>query len=165
MTKQNAAEDRGLHAVTRVRQVRERDSRLGLMQALETARQREVTAEAKRERLAATPPFECGGTAGFVAERAALAAMATEVRVAVDEAAASRNVSDEARRRWQQDRTRLRAVELLLERRADRRRAEAERRESHELDDVAGRLWLRRQRATDDPVAGDSGPVTAGGVR
>jgi flagellar export protein FliJ len=59
--------------------------------------------------------------------------------------AAARTVSASAREHWQRDKTRLSAVELLLERRAEERRAERARREARELDDVVAQRWLRRR--------------------
>lgn len=147
----SGAHDPGLHAVARVREVRERDSRLGLQQALTLTQERERAAAAAQHDLTARAAFTHGPTPTYLASRHALAAMAARAQELAGLAAASRTSTEEARRRWQQDRTRLRAVESLLERRAEERRVEADRRESRELDDVAGRLWLRgraRQGAT-----------------
>jgi flagellar export protein FliJ len=49
----------------------------------------------------------------------------------------SRTVAEAALARWQSDRARLEAVELLLDRRATERRAVAARAEARELDDLA----------------------------
>ena len=150
----SAPQDTGLRAVARVRGVREQDSRLGLRQAMAVTAQREAEAEQAGRRLDAAPAFVQGTAAQFHAQRAALAALASQVRRTREAAEASRTSTDEARRRWQHDRTRLRAVEMLLERRAEARRAEATRREVHELDDIASRLWLRRHTG---PYAGPEG--------
>jgi hypothetical protein len=56
----SASADRGLVAVRRVREARERDSRAGLEQALAETRQRAATAEVSRARLAAAPTFGSG---------------------------------------------------------------------------------------------------------
>ena len=83
----------------------------------------------------------------FVAMRYALASLreATHrARQAVDTASV---MTASAQSHWQDDHTRLSAVEGLLERRADERRTERDVEVAKELDDVAGRLWLRRSRA------------------
>jgi len=154
----SAPQDPGLRAVARVRGVREQDSRLGLRQAVALTAQREAEAAQARQRLDRAPAFEQGSSAQFHAQRTALAALAAQARRTREAAEASRATTDEARRRWQHDRSRLRAVESLLERRAEARRAEATRRENHELDDVAARLWLRRRRGQHSagPYGGDA---------
>jgi flagellar export protein FliJ len=145
----SANNDPGLRAVARVRDVRERDSRLGLQQAIAVTAQREAEAAQAQQRLKHAPAFTQGSSADFHAQRAALAALAAQVRRSRELAEASRGSTDEARRRWQRDRSRLRAVERLLERRGEARRAEAVRQEIHELDDIAARLWLRRHTGPD----------------
>ncbi len=55
-------------------------------------------------------------------------------------------VTESAREHWQSDKTRLNAVEMLLDRRAAERAAAADRVEAKELDDIGARLWLRRRR-------------------
>lgn len=150
--------DPGLGAVARVRGVRERDSRIGLQQAIRVTAQREADAVQAQAQLDGAAPFVQGTSAQFHAQRAALAALAAQVQRSLDLAAASRATTDEARRRWQHDRTRLRAVESLLDRRAEARRAEATRKDNAELDDIAGRLWLRQRSAaeTGAPAGGDA---------
>lgn len=61
-------------------------------------------------------------------------------------AATAQVVSDEARSRWGADKARLTAVEHLLERRAARRRTEAERAAAREADDLAAQRWMRGPR-------------------
>lgn len=139
--------DRGLRAVERVREVRERDSRLGLQQA-----RREQEAHAGRlaeleEITRQHGSFVSGDMGAFVALRTQLVGLreaTTHARAELDTATL---VATSAQEHWQGDHTRLSAVESLLERRADERRAEALQAEARELDDVAGRLWLRRHRA------------------
>ncbi len=150
----SAPHDTGLRAVARVRGVREHDSRLGLQQALTLTARREADADAAQSRLDQAPLFGVGTSADFHAQRTAVAALAAQARRTRELAQASRNSTGEARRRWQHDRSRLRAVEALLERRAQARRVEAVRRENHELDDVAARLWLRRRGSV--PQGGDA---------
>ena len=53
-------------------------------------------------------------------------------------------ITESAREHWQRDKTRLSAVELLLERRARRAARRAARREARELDDIAGQRWQRQ---------------------
>ena len=59
--------------------------------------------------------------------------------------ASGRIVDEAARDHWQSDKTRLNAVQMLLERRAALREAEAEHARAKELDDIGTRLWLRRR--------------------
>jgi flagellar protein FliJ len=157
----NGTHDPGLRAVARVRGVRERDSRIGLQQAIVATEQREDEAAAAQDRLQREPAFVRGTTADFHLQRTALAALAVQARRSLELAEASRANTEEARRRWRSDRSRQRAVESLLERRAEARRHEATRRENHELDDIAARMWLRRRlnHGTDntDPNPGPSG--------
>ena len=64
---------------------------------------------------------------------------------AEDAAASSVRIADEASSRWQHDRTEVRVVDLLLDRRAAVRAAERTRREAADLDDLAAVGWLRRR--------------------
>jgi flagellar protein FliJ len=139
----SARHDPGLRAVARVRDVRERDSRLGLQQALREQRVLQVRLDGLHEQMQAQATFDRGDVRAFVAARLAiesLRAAATELRQEVDTAAV---LTATARAHWLHDKTRLSAVEGLLERRADERRAEAATKQAHELDDIAGQLWLR----------------------
>jgi len=130
--------DRGLRAVARVREVRERDSRAGLLQALSNVRSRE-TELAERAQALATASSRSYGTLGeFVVGRQFLEATAQGVVEAQRRLAASTTVATEARGRWQADKTRARAIEHLLEVRAERARAEALRAEARETDDIVG---------------------------
>ena len=143
MTARVHPDDRGLAAVARVRGVRETDSRIGL--------QRMLMEEAEvRSRLTALETSVADAdlpatltTGELVARRTALAGAGVligETRAAVDTAEV---VSAEARARWATDRSRLAAVEHLLERRAARRRTDAERRAAREADDLAAQRWQR----------------------
>lgn len=144
MSGRKHAADRGLVAVARVREVRERDSRLGLQHAQSLARQREREAAQLQSALDQAPAFTEGSSGQFVVARQLLASMAVRAQRAADHARSCRMVADEARVHWQADKTRLRAVEYLLDKRAEARRSEAARKEARELDDVAGQLWIRR---------------------
>jgi len=142
--------DAGMHAVARVRAMREQDSRIGLQQALREHRVHESRTADLRHRVENAGTFAAGSAASFLALRASLDALGQVLLAAEEETAASRVISEAAYSRWQQDKTRLSAVEVLLERRAAERRAEASRREARELDEVAGQLWQRRETAKEE---------------
>ncbi|WP_122818411.1 flagellar FliJ family protein [Nocardioides pantholopis] len=154
----SARHDRGLRAVARVREVRERDSRIGLQGALGEQREREAAADRLADGLAAQAG-ESGGSGGsggslvdgatYLAQRTMLQALAGAVSAARSEAESAAVLSAAATAHWQADHARLSAVEGLLESRADQRRAEAARHEAKEQDDAAGRQWLRRTREGD----------------
>lgn len=134
--------DRGMRAVERVRAVRERDSRIGLQQAL---RER----EAHRARvqhlvgLLEDGSWQAGDTPAFTAARHAMLAVGDAIEAATEELAAAQRIADTAQAHWTSDKVRLSAVESLLARRAETRRAERSHREAVELDDIAGQLWAR----------------------
>lgn len=136
-------EERALRAVARVRGVRERDSRLGLGHALRAVQDRAADLDRRERALQSVPLFSAGPAGAFFAERRALAAMATEAAEAAQRLEAGRTVAAEAMGRWQDDRARLRSVELLAERRAERLRDERRRVERRESDEVAAGTWLR----------------------
>jgi flagellar export protein FliJ len=140
-------QDRGLAAVRRVRAAREDDSRIGLQRALAESRRRAEEADRLRTGLEAAPAFAAGSVLDFHRHSQRLTALAEATRAAGDAAATSARVADEAAGRWQHDRTEVRAVDLLLQRRAEVRAAERDRRETHELDDLAAVGWLRRRAA------------------
>lgn len=136
--------DAGMRAVARVRGVREQDSRLGLQQALREQRAAEARVAHLRSALVAAGGFAQGDTTAYVALRTRLQSIGDALSTARAEAEGSRTIAESAQAHWQHHRTRLEAVEQLLERRADERRREAARAEARELDDIAGRLWQRR---------------------
>lgn len=138
--------DEGLQAVARVREMREQDSRHGLRLALQEQRRREEDARRYLDRIEQAPSFVTGSTADFQAGRAALASLSSALTTAQQQIAAGRVVTESAREHWQSDKTRLNAVEMLLERRAAERAAAADRAEAKELDDIGARLWLRRRK-------------------
>lgn len=139
-------DDAGLHAVARVRGVREQDSRSGLQQAnRELASAEAAVTDLEASLTSAAAQGHDGEADGWVAARAALAALGSRISAARTSAAMSRTVAEAALARWQSDRSRLEAVELLLARRADARRAEADRAEARELDDLAAQQHLRRR--------------------
>ena len=139
--------DRGLRAVARVRAVREQDSRLGLLHAdrehraaVVRAEELELLVRAHAGPLADGASVPAGEWAG---RRAVLGSVAAAARRTQREAEAAAVVRTAAQEHWQQDRSRLRAVEVLLERRAAERRAEAAKAEAALLDDLGGQRWLR----------------------
>lgn len=140
-----AVHDRGLRAVRRVRAVRERDSKVGLQQALGAARDREAEAAAMAERLTGLPAFGAGSGADFGVHAAHVTGLAAEHRRRVAAAEQSRRVADEAARRWVQDRQALEVVDQLLERRTRQRREEQDRAGARDLDELAGQRWLAQQ--------------------
>jgi flagellar protein FliJ len=143
-------EDRGLRAVARVREVRERDSRIGLVHAIEEHRVKQVEAEQLDEVVEAhTAAISADGrtVSQWAAQRSGLVAIASAARRAFDQADAAWVLRTSAQEHWQRDRTRLRAVEHLLELREDARRRETARAVARELDDIGGQLWLRTQGA------------------
>jgi flagellar FliJ protein len=132
-------DDRALAAVRRVRELREQDSRVGLAQAVTAVRDREAALGALRTALAEAAERPAATGDELVILRGALATMAGVVREAEVRLDASRTVATEAHHRWQADRTRVRAIDLLLERRAAARAETADRAETRELDDVVAR--------------------------
>ena len=138
MSGADAGRDRGLRAVARVREVRERDSRAGLMQALANVRTREAELAERQQALtdASTRSFESLGE--YAVARQFLDATATAVTDAQRRLTASATVATEARNHWQADKTRVRAIERVLQLRAERARAAALRAEAREIDDIVG---------------------------
>jgi flagellar export protein FliJ len=137
--------DRGLGGVARVRGVREQSSRVELQAALDTHAAELAAVEVARTRMRLHPAFTQGPVRDFQAHRATATAMARAHEEQSRRARTALVVVEEARLRWQGDRTRLRAVEMLLDRRAAARRAERARRETAELDDIGAQAWLRRE--------------------
>lgn len=135
--------DAGMRAVARVRGVREQDSRLGLARAAADEREARRRLEAVGAHLAATRDPGTADPAAWVAARRTAAAVAADVTASRAAVASATTLTAVAREHWQRDRTRLAAVELLLERRAETRRAERLRRERVEVDDLVSARWLR----------------------
>jgi flagellar export protein FliJ len=143
-------DDRGLGAVARVRGVRERDSLFGLQRASEEHHAHQVRADQLDETVqqhAASGAPHGQGLPEWAAQRRALMALAGAAHTAHDEVAAAARLKATAHGHWQRDRARLRAVEHLLELRAEARRADLARAEARELDDIGGQSWLRRREA------------------
>lgn len=142
-------EDDGLRAVERVRGVRETDSRIGLRTAWAETRAAQARVDDLRAQLEHASTFNTGSAASFLALRQSLQLLGDVLIAAEDARDASQLISDTAYARWQTDRTRLAAVENLLERRTSARRAEATRKEAVELDDIAAQRWLRARGEAD----------------
>ena len=132
--------DRGMRAVHRVREVRERDSRIGLLHALTAVRDREAHLEELRNALQQAVTRNADTLDDFVVSRHLLAMMALAVGEAEERLASARTVATEAHQRWQADKAGIKAIEHLLEQRAAHRAEEAARAEVREVDDVVGRL-------------------------
>lgn len=148
--------DRGLRAVGRVRAVRERDSRIGLQQALAEREERRTRLAHLEQQLATDPAWEQGDTSSFLAHRTALLGLGEAVTGAREQVEAAGRIAETAHAHWSGDKVRLAAVESLLERRAQARRAERAHREATELDDIAAQGWSRRRAdasPTDTPPA------------
>ncbi|MFL6157587.1 MAG: flagellar export protein FliJ [Marmoricola sp.] len=137
--------DAGLRAVARVRGVRESDSRIGLTTALGEHRAAQARVDELRHRLETASTFVAGSAPEFLALRTSLAALGDVLIAAESARDGSRTVSDAALARWQVDKSRLSAIEMLLERRAADRRTDAARREARELDDLAAQRWSRQR--------------------
>ncbi|GGD21369.1 flagellar FliJ family protein [Nocardioides daphniae] len=149
--------DRGMRAVERVRAVRERDSRIGLQQALTEREQRRARVAALTEQLASSPAWEEGDATSFRARRDAVLAIGAAAGVATDQLGAAQRIADSAQAHWSTDKARLSAVESLLANRAEARRVERAHREAVELDDIAAQLWSRAQASL--PVSTVSSPT------
>jgi hypothetical protein len=134
--------DAGLRAVARVRAIRERDSLLGLQASLAEEQQAHQRVLGLEGRLAGWSAPE-GATSTFLAARAAGMALAVEARLARTAAETAHTFTLASQDHWRRDKTRLSAVERLLERRAAERRAEADRRDARESDELASVRWLR----------------------
>ena len=145
MSSSDGKHDAGMRAVARVRGVREQDSRLGLQQAVAEEHEAGRHLTLLEDRLASAEDSTGADLATFLAVRVGHQALAADIARSRMAVATARTVTASARDHWQRDKTRLSAVELLLERRAEERRAEQARREARDLDDVVAQRWLRRR--------------------
>lgn len=132
-----------LAGVVRVRTIRERDSRIGFATALEEEHRAAAKVTRIEELLAtlAQPPVE--DLAGFAARQHTATALGEALAHARAELASTHRITLAARDRWRSDRSRLAAVESLVERRTAARNEVARRRETRELDAIAEDLWRR----------------------
>ncbi|MDQ2756934.1 MAG: flagellar FliJ family protein [Actinomycetota bacterium] len=136
----------GLNAVARVRSMREQDSLFGLHGALSQARRDRDRLESLDSRL--DPPSEAPSPDGqalasFLEARRAMLAVGAAVVDARGRLDTTESVALAARSRWQHDKTQLDAVSQLMERRNLELRAERQRREARDLDEMAGQRWAR----------------------
>ena len=136
--------DRGLRAVARVREVRERDSRLGLLHALGRVRDHEARVESLGAALDEAASRSFRTITQFTDSRRMLKAMAEALTAAEHDLESSRVVALQAHTRWQSDKAACNAIEHLLDERARARLEEAVRAESREIDDIVSRLHLRQ---------------------
>ena len=143
--------DAGLQAVARVRAIRERDSLLGLQASLAEEQRVLQQVAATESRLASWSSPE-GATSTFLAARASGLALAQEASMARAAAETAHTFTLASQDHWRRDKTRLSAVERLLERRAAERRAENARREARESDELASVRWLRDHTTVGDPA-------------
>jgi hypothetical protein len=131
-----------------VREVRERDSRLGLVRAADEhrvlLRQAEQLAENVRGH-AESIHSDGRPVSDWAARRRELVVLTAEAGRARDGAAAAEVLRTAAEEYWRRDRTRLRAVAHLLELREDERQRAIAAAETRELDDIGGQLWLRNR--------------------
>jgi flagellar protein FliJ len=134
-----------LDVVERVRRVRERDSLSGLQLALrevESSREHLTTIEGRLDELSrhdVSTPEE------FVALRQGLLTLGQAVDAARASLESAHNLATSAQAHWQNDRIRLRTIEMLQERRIDQARAEHARAEAKVQDEDATQLWRRRR--------------------
>ena len=139
-----------LRAVARVRRVREQDSRLGLVQASRELDEARGRLELLQGQLSQGDPLAgrgAGSAAAFVAHRTGLVHLTDHVVQARESVDTAASVAASATAHWQSDRSRLKAIELLQDRRAEERRAELQRAEAAALDEIATQAWARAQRA------------------
>lgn len=137
---------RGVEVLGRVREIRERDSLIGLQRSAVLLAEHERVADEAHQDLQALPAVRAGAAEGFLAHRDRLARAALLVQLRRTSAHDSAVSTDEARRRWQSDRVRLRTIERLLERRGERERAERVRAEIRMLDEVSEQMHRRAHR-------------------
>ena len=134
-----------LDAVERVRRVREQDSLAGLHLALREVESSQQQLTAIETRLADLSSRTVTTPEEFIALRQGLLALGQSVDDARESLEAARNLAVSAQSHWQQDRIRLRTIEMLQERRIAQAQAEHARAQAKIQDEVAGQQW-RRQR-------------------
>jgi flagellar export protein FliJ len=134
-----------LDAVERVRRVREQDSLAGLHLALREVESSQQQLTAIETRLADLSSRTVTTPEEFIALRQGLLALGQSVDDARESLEAARNLAVSAQSHWQQDRIRLRTIEMLQERRIAQAQAEHARAQAKVQDEVAGQQW-RRQR-------------------
>jgi flagellar FliJ protein len=134
-----------LDAVERVRRVREQDSLAGLHLALREVESSQEQLTAIENRLTELSAHTVTTPEEFIALRQGLLALGQSVDIARGSLESARNLAVSAQSHWQQDRIRLRTIEMLQERRIAQAQAEHARAQAKIQDEVAGQQW-RRQR-------------------
>jgi flagellar export protein FliJ len=132
-----------LAVVARVRRVREEDSRYGVQLATHEVQEARVRLLALDQRLTVLGQQPVASAGALVSLRTGLLALGDAVREAQAEAESAELLALAAQERWQQDRLRLRTIEMLQERRAEAARVERTRAEAKLQDEVATQLWRR----------------------
>jgi len=136
--------DSHLRVVARVRNVRERDSRIGLVTALTEERAAAARVDTLQEGLRTMPAHTVGDVVSFSYRQQQVDSIGQALMAARSAQQAAAVVAVSARQHWEADRTRLAAVEALIERREAARRQELQRREARDMDAVAEELWRRQ---------------------
>ena len=136
--------DSHLRVVARVRSVRERDSRIGLVTALTEERTAAARVDTLQEGLTSMPPHTVGDVVAFSYRQQQVDSIGRALMAARSAQQAAAVVALSARQHWETDRTSLAAVQSLIERREAARRQELQRREAREMDAVAEEMWRRK---------------------
>lgn len=142
-----------LRGLVRLRSLRERDSRLGLAQALTEENAAAAQVLALEEQVNSTPDVEVSDLSAFRARQHRLEALVLALSEARTAHASAHQLALTARSRWVEDRSRLAAVESLVARRAAAVREERRRRENREQDEIGIDLWRRAQADREHPDA------------
>lgn len=138
-----------LRGLVRLRNLRERDSRLGLATALIEENAAAARVRAIEDQMTDTPEHEVSDLEAFRARQHRLEALVMALSDARSAHASAHQLALAARSRWMEDRTRLAAVEALIARRAAAVRAERLRGENREMDAIGEDLWRRAQSASE----------------
>jgi flagellar export protein FliJ len=143
-------DDLGLTAVARVREVAEQRSLVNMQRALTGRDERRRELDQLQQQLNAAASLEAdilgstGSPGALLTLRMTLGQLAESSRLVRDELNNAQEAADAARHRWEHDKSRLAAVEQLLERRTAERRREARRAEDRQTDETAAQGWQRR---------------------
>jgi flagellar protein FliJ len=132
-----------LAVVARVRKVREEDSRYGVQLANHEVHEARVRLQSLDQRLTDHGQRPVTSPGELISLRTGLLALGDAVRDAQAEVESAELLAVSAQERWQQDRLRLRTIEMLQERRAEAARVERLRAEAKVQDEVATQLWRR----------------------
>jgi flagellar biosynthesis chaperone FliJ len=136
-------QDRGLAAVARVRENRERAARLALERTMGRVRADEGRLAQRHADLEATGAFHDGTARDFHLSHQSVHLVVEGIRAAERALEQSRAEAASAHGEWSRCKAELRAVELLLDRREERRREARDEDERKELDEMARNAWAR----------------------